>query len=184
MILEIDFKLLEDTQLSADEYSALYLLYRKGYNYYNKLNLNINWEKLEDQGWMTGYVRSYDNFLNYIVTDQFKSLFSNNFDNMFTELIEKYPMKVSTRNGTRILHAADPNAKSNLKAKNRYRKVVGKKAHIHEKILLLLDKQLSVENTAYLQNLETWINNHTWEKYENIDCNANKGEPQRTTRSL
>ena len=34
-----------------------------------------------------------------------------------------------------------------------------------------LDKQLTVDrnNLGYLQNLEVWINNHTWEKYEDLN---------------
>ena len=53
--------------------------------------------------------------------------------------------------------------------------------------MTLLDVQLTVEknNLQYLQNLETWINNHTWEKYENITENDTKdNERPRITRSL
>jgi len=35
-----------------------------------------------------------------------------------------------------------------------------------------------------MQNLETWINNHTWEKYENINENDKRTVAQRITRSL
>ena len=49
-----------------------------------------------------------------------------------------------------------------------------------------LDTQLTMErnNLAYMQNLETWINNHTWEKYENLDENDTKQQTNRITRSL
>ena len=51
-----------------------------------------------------------------------------------------------------------------------------------------LDNQLRIErdNLGYLQNLETWINNHTWEKYENLDENAIQKDSiqPRITRSL
>ena len=41
------------------------------------------------------------------------------------------------------------------------------------------------DSLGYMQNLETWINNHTWEKYENIteDDTKDKDRP-RITRSL
>ena len=49
-----------------------------------------------------------------------------------------------------------------------------------------LNNQLRIErdNLGYLQNLETWINNHTWEKYENLDENDTRENTTRITRSL
>ena len=49
-----------------------------------------------------------------------------------------------------------------------------------------LNKQLKIDDSslAYLQNLETWINNHTWEKYENLDENDSNKTQNRTTRQL
>ena len=105
---------------------------------------------------------------------------------MFAELLVAYPMKVQTKQGMRILHANDPNAKANKKAKDRYRRVVGNKRFIHDKILKLLDKQLKIERgrLEYLQNLEVWINNHTWEKYSNIESDGGSSEENRITRRL
>ena len=176
MTIEIDLELLKTTNLSADEYIGLYLVFRKGYTYLEELNLNIDWNKLETQG----YIKDK------LVTDKFRSLFSNNFDAMFEELISVYPSKVDSSNGVRVLHAVDPKAKSNLKAKNRYKKVVGNKLHVHNRIIKLQKVQLNVQqdNLAYMQNLETWINNHTWEKYENLDENDTKQQTNRITRSL
>ena len=176
MTIEIDLELLKTTNLSADEYIGLYLELRKGYTYLEELNLNIDWNKLETQG----YIKDKT------ITDKFRNMFSNNFDAMFEELISTYPSKVNTSNGVRVLHAVDPKAKSNLKARNRYKKVVGNKLHVHNRIINLLKVQLNVQqdNLAYLQNLETWINNHTWEKYENINENDKRTVAQRITRSL
>ena len=50
-----------------------------------------------------------------------------------------------------------------------------------------LNIQLSVDkhNLSYLQNLETWLNNHTWEKYQDIDINdRTQSEATRITRRL
>ena len=182
MNIDIDLKLLENIGLSADEFSVLYIIYRKGYGYLETVKFNIDWKKLEEKG----YIKIGENILEHSIQQKFIDLFSNNFDSMFAELIETYPMKVRTTSGFRVLHATDPKAKSNLKAKNKYRKIVGNKAHIHQKIINLLNKQLLIErnNLAYLQNLETWINNHTWEKYEDIDCNYDNKNERRITRSL
>ena len=106
---------------------------------------------------------------------------------MFAELVSTYPMKVgSPGRGIRILHAKDPNAKANEKAKNRYKRIVGTKVYKHKHLLNCLNKQLIIDqdSLAYLQNLETWINNHTWEKYENIDENDSNKTQNRTTRQL
>ena len=133
-----------------------------------------------------GFVKLGESIEEHIVRQKFIDLFSSDFDQMFVELLGRYPMKVQSKSGVRILHAADPNAKANKRAKDRYRKVVGNKRFIHDKIMKLLDVQLKVERgrLEYLQNLEVWINNHTWEKYTNIDS-ANAGESEtRITRKL
>jgi hypothetical protein len=186
MKIELDLKLLEEIKLDANEYLALYLIWRKGYGYFKPINLNPDWEKLQQDGWITFDTGA--GLTDCIVTEQFTDLFDCNFDVMFAELVAAYPMKVaSPTRGVRILHAKDPRSKSNLKAKNKYRKIVNNKKHKHKEIMLLLQKQLLVDrdNLGYLQNLETWINNHTWEKYDEIDINDAKGQnQQRNTRLL
>jgi len=184
MKIEIDFELLGFTQLSADEYLYLYIVYRKGFNYLTQLNLKPDLEKLEKEN----YIKLGQTVDTHIIGQEFINLFSSNSDSMFAELISKYPMKVnSPGRGVRILHAKDPDAKANEKNKKRYKKIVDNKPHKHRNIMNCLDKQLIVEgdNLGYLQNLETWINNHTWEKYENLDENDTKNNIKtRITRSL
>ena len=50
---------------------------------------------------------------------------------------------------------------------------------------MLLNVQLRVDRDRleYLQNLEVWINNHTWEKYANIEDNGG-ADKERNTRRL
>ena len=96
-------------------------------------------------------------------------------------------MKVSTSRGIRILHAKDPDVKANEKAKKRYKRIVKNNLHIHKSIMKALSIQLSVDkhNLSYLQNLKTWLNNHTWEKYQDIDINdRTQSEATRITRRL
>ena len=186
MKIELDLRLLEEIKLDANSYLALYLVWRKGYGYFQTINLNPNWEQLQQDGWVTLCDTC---ILDHTVSDKFKDLFVSNFDQMFAELVATYPMKVSSpTRGVRVLHAKDPDSKANLKSRNKYRKIVKDKKHEHKRIILLLQKQLLVDkdNLGYLQNLETWINNHTWEKYEEIDINDAKGTTtqQRTTRLL
>ena len=141
MQIEIDLKLLEATGLSADEFCCLYLLWKKGYSWLEEIEFEPNWIKLEQ----IGYVVMADNWVDCEVTDEFIGLFTYNFDSMFEELLSTYPMKVqSPTRGIRVLHAKNPDSKANVKAKNKYRKIVDGKQHIHDNIMFLLKKQLMI----------------------------------------
>ena len=181
MQVQIDVNLLVENGISADDFLALYVIYRKGFKTLDKLKLNPNWDDLQSKG----YVKLGDSVEKHIIRQEFIDLFSSDFDQMFAELISTYPMKVSTNRGYRILHAADPNCKSNQKAKAKYSRIVGTKKFVHEKIIKLLKVQLRVERgkLEYMQQLEVWLNNHTWEKYINMDENAGQSE-NRITRRL
>ena len=181
MQVQIDVNLLVESGISADDFLALYAIYRKGFKTLDKLKLNPNWDDLQSKG----YVKLGDSVEKHIIRQEFIDLFSSDFDQMFAELISTYPMKVSTNRGYRILHAADPNCKSNQKAKAKYSRIVGTKKFVHEKIIKLLKVQLRVARgkLEYMQQLEVWLNNHTWEKYINMDENAGQSE-NRITRRL
>ena len=183
MNVDIDLEILLETGMSADDYLYLYTIYKKRYSDLNNLNLKPNLEKLQEDG----YIKLGETFDQHFVRQEFIDLFSSNFDQMFAELISTYPMKVMTTDrGVRVLHAKDPDSKANARIKAKYKKIVGDKLYKHKFIMKCLDTQLTVErnNLAYLQNLETWINNHTWEKYENLDEHDTKQQTNRITRSL
>jgi hypothetical protein len=183
MNVELDLNMLQEVGMSPDDFVYLYLIHRDGSSYIPQLNLKPNLDSLQENG----YVKLADTPENHVVRHKFLDLFLADFDKMFNELALTYPMKVNSDKGVRILHAKDPNAKSNLKAKRSYKRIVDGKPHIHRKIMTCLDKQLKIErnNLGYLQNLETWINNHTWEKYENLDANDTRDTSKpRITRSL
>ena len=181
MQVQIDVNLLIENNISADDFLALYAIYRKGFKTLDKLELNPNWDNLQSKG----YVKLGDSVEKHVIRQEFIDLFSSDFDQMFAELINTYPMKVRTNRGYRILHAADPDCKSNQKAKAKYSRIVGTKKFVHDKIIKLLKVQLRVERDKleYMQQLEVWLNNHTWEKYINMDENAGQSE-NRITRRL
>jgi len=182
MNIEINTDFLKDNGLSADDYLYLYILHRNGQKYLQTLTLKPNIDTMLTNGYLE---LSEDQ---YTITNKYLSLFLDSFDEMFTELIDTYPMKVKSPNrGVRILHAKDPLAKANEKAKNKYKKITKGKKNTHEYIIKCLKTQLKVDedNLGYMQNLETWLNNHTWEKYEDIDYEDTKStDPQRITRQL
>ena len=183
MKVDIDFNILMQTGMSADDFLYLYLLYKEEYEHIPNLNLKPNLDNLQTGG----YIKLGETFDQHTVRQEFIDLFSSNFDQMFAELVGTYPIKVNSPDrGIRVLHAKDPEAKSNLKCKLKYETIVGDKMYKHKHIMKCLDTQLRVErdNLHYLQNLETWINNHTWEKYENLDENDTRDNNTRITRSL
>lgn len=184
MKIELDFSILEETGMSADDYVYLYIVHRRGFNYLSTLALKPDLITLQHKG----YIKIGDSVENHTVRQEFIDLFVSNFEAMFAELVGTYPMKVNSGRGLRILHAADPDSKANEKAKIRYKKIVEGKAYKHKEIMNCLNKQLTIEreNLGYLQNLEVWINNHTWEKYEKIDEHATReGDIRpRITRNL
>ena len=167
MEIQIDVNLLIDEGISADDFTALYILYRDGHDLVANMNLKPNWIDLQEKG----FIKLGASPKTHVVRQKFIDLFTSNFDKMFNELLIKYPMKVNTSRGIRVLHAKDPSCNANLKAKKKYKKIVGTKLHVHKQIMSCLDNQLKIErdNLGYLQNLETWLNNHTWEKYADID---------------
>jgi len=183
MQIEIDIDLLVESKISADDYLALYAIYRKGFKILDALNLSPNWDNLQKEG----FVKLGQTVEQHVIRQKFIDLFSSDFDQMFNSLLLRYPMKVRTPTGLRVLHASDPNARANKKAKDRYRRIVGNKKFVHDRIINLLDTQLRVERERlqYLQSLEVWINNHTWEKYVDIeDNNGKEDSEQRITRKL
>ena len=183
MNVDIDFEVLEQTGMSADDFLYLYIIHKESYTYLNNLNLKPNLEKLQEDG----YIKLGETPDQHFIRQEFIDLFSSNFDQMFAELVGTYPMKVMSKDrGVRVLHSKDPDSKSNEKAKGRYQKIVGTKLYKHLHIMKCLDKELTINrfNLAYMQNLETWINNHTWEKYENLDENDTGETTARITRSL
>jgi len=188
MEIKIDFSTLQETQMSADDYTYLYIVYKKGFTYLNNLNLKPSLVELQKNG----YVKLGESPQTHVVRQEFIDLFISNFGAMFAELVGTYPFKVNAPNrGVRVLHSLDPDAKSNQKAKDKYKRVINDNAQKHRYIMKCLDKQLLVDkhNLGYLQNLEVWINNHTWEKYEDLNEqnqteNGESGQRPRITRTL
>ena len=173
MIIEIDLELLEEIDLHPNEYIALHCKH-KSIMMTESLDKSVNYNFLRIEGWIDD---------DYELTDKWLDLFAADYDDLFKELIEAYPAVVeSPGRGKRVLHAKDPDAYSNMKAKDRYRKITKEKVHVHKRIMQLLKVQLSQGNLGYLQKLETWLNNYTWEQYVDMDL---KDETNgRITRSL
>ena len=73
MQIEIDIDLLIQNDISADDYLALYALYRKGYKTLDVLNINPNWEKLQEKC----FVKLGSTVNEHVVRQEFIDLFSS-----------------------------------------------------------------------------------------------------------
>lgn len=158
--MDLNIRLISENNLSPDEYVYLYIVYKNAQNLLDKVKLKYDPADLQLRGWVNENT----------VTEKFLDLFVSDVDVMFAELISIYPNRVTTSSGNvRVLCAKNPDAASNKKAKKRYSKLVANKPHIHKYIIRCLNNQLKVQDIAYMQNIETWLNNYTWEKYENVE---------------
>jgi hypothetical protein len=174
--MDINLKLITEHDLSPDEYTYLYIVHKEAYKLLDKVKFSDIRQGLIDKGWLV------EGELD-LVSGKFERLFVSDIDEMFAELLSTYPNRVKTSSGNvRVLSGKDPDATSNKKAKRRYERIVKNKPHIHTKVMQGLRNQLKVTELQYMQNIETWLNNYTWEKYEDIDEDG-KSE-RRITRKL
>ena len=163
--MEIDLKELHSLEISPDEYVWLKSRFETGMD--PRCTVRLDMTGLEAKG----LIKMTDS--GPVLREKALRLFGlpdTDFDSKWAELISTYPMKVGAGSNVRVLHAADPDARSNSKAKNMYRKMLGKRGELHQKVMQGLNRQLEMQRDklVYLQNLETWLNQRTWEKWMDI----------------
>ena len=188
MKIEIDLELLEEIGLTPTEYVFLHLIHKQSEEWITctKLFESMEINSLEEKNMLVLIPGATKIERSMKVGQAYLDLFASDFTKLFKELIDIYPAVVQSPNrGKRVLHAKDPDAYTNMKAKNRYRKITGEKVTVHKEIIRLLKVQLETakDSLGYMQNLETWLNNHTWEKYVDINLEEESNEG-RITRSL
>ena len=81
MKIDIDFELLENTGISADDFVYLYLMHRKNSDYLHNLNLKPNLEDLQEKG----YIKLGETPDHHVIRQEFIDLFSSNFDHLSHE---------------------------------------------------------------------------------------------------
>lgn len=176
MIIEINTEDLSNYDLTADEFVFLTMLNRNALD--SDLKLNIDREKLQTNGW----VKLGEEDECYL-REKFYDEFRKSESSIWSSLLSHYPIKVMASGQVRVLRAKDPDCKANAKSKARYLKHVGDDIKKHEHIIECLQRELQLRRKGnglgYMQQLETWINNHTWEKYSDLS-DGNSTEPQST----
>jgi len=182
MTVEINTNILEEFGITADDFLYLYLLHAKSYDCLERLNLNPDTESLQTKG----LLKLGEELQDHTVRQMFLDLFQTSFDQMWSELLSHFPLKVYNQGHMRVLRAKDAAAKANSKAKEKYRKIVGEDTAKHKEVIKGLINELelrkSTNTLGWMQMLPTWINNYTWEKYEDIEDSS--PNDTRITRQL
>ena len=180
--MKIDIEHVIGLGLSPDEYIYLLLIHQgKCEEYIERgLRLRIDRKSLE----VDGYIKIHEEGV--VVRPRFIDLVEDDFDRQFAELLSTYPMKVGNAGKYRILHAADPDAKANVKIKAKYRSILAKDPALHRNIIKLLNVQLTHQRGSlqYLNALDVWLNQSVWEKWEGMDENIDDSDGERNTRIL
>lgn len=184
MHIEIDTDILNDLGISADDFVYLYLLHAKAYDLIRELSIKPNTEFLQTEG----YVKLGEDVQDDVVRQKFLDYIEDSFDRMWSDLLSHFPIKVYTKGNVRILRAKDSDARNNQKAKKAYHKVIGKNVAKHNKIVNCLKNELdfrkSNNSLGFMQMLQTWVNQHTWEQYEDMDVGKTDDQDRRITRQL
>ena len=182
MTIEIDTDVLKDLDISADDFVYLYLLHAKAHDVIHLLKPDT--EALQRKGLIKVGEEPEDN----VVRQKFIDTIEDNFDRMWSDLLSHFPIKVYNKGQVRVLRAADSNARSNQKAKKAYQRVIGKNIGKHKKIVQCLINELEFRKAnnqlGYMQMLQTWVNGHSWEKYEDVNVGRTEEQERRITRKL
>jgi hypothetical protein len=188
MQIDISTEVLKKLCVTPTEYVYLYLVFLQEYEELESLNLNVSVEDLQTKGLIK---IGAEGIKSHVVRYGFQHVQETSFDQMWFELLSHFPLKVSTRGGgIRVLRAKDPEVQSNQKAKSRYQKYVGKSLAKHTEVIKGLQNELDIRRKSnqmeFMQNLDTWLNQHTWEKYISIDAGEHEQSQSghRITRKL
>jgi hypothetical protein len=183
MVIEINTDVLKKFGISADDFVYLYLLHATSYDLVSELELNPNTETLQTKG----LIKLGEELQDHTVRQAFLDLFQDSFDRMWSELLSHFPLRVYNQGNVRVLRAKDALAKNNEKAMRKYYKVVGTDVTKHNRIVQCLKNELdlrkSTNTLGYMQMLNTWVNNHTWDQYEDIS-DESTSTTGRITRKL
>ena len=100
-------------------------------------------------------------------------------DTYFKELYEAFPRQVSDGKGSfRILRSKSLDSQDGETCKKKYSNVLKDDKDLHKKIMkgLYTELHMRKNSMAYMQNLQTWINQKVWEKYWDLEIDLGSTE--------
>lgn len=184
MVVEISIKNLQEFGISANDYLYLYLLCNKAYDILVSLDLEVDLEALQTKG----FVKVGETVEDHIVREKFLTKHFTPFEQLWSELLSHFPLKVQDARGSiRVLRSKDPNAATNSQSKKKYKQYLKSNPNKHVEVISALQTELSIRKEGgtlhFMQMLNTWINQHTWEKYIGLDTDEQQ-DSRRITRQL
>jgi len=183
MVITVDTDILKKFGISANDYLYLYFLYTDSHSVIRELNINPDTNVLQTKG----LVKLGEKLEDHVVRQKFLDLFQTSFDQMWAELLSYFPIKVNGINGVRVLRTGAHDAKSNEKSKIKYKFLIKDDQTLHKRVIKGLKNELDVrrnsDSLGFMRALPAWINNYTWEGYEDISALKPK-QNVRITRKL
>ena len=93
-------------------------------------------------------------------------------EDLFEEFYKLFPNRVETNIGYRAISAVDPYSISGKNTHDIWRRITKNKPNLQGKIIDGLKRELEHKRAnnsmAYLQGIDTWLRQATWEKWEDI----------------
>ena len=93
-------------------------------------------------------------------------------EDLFEEFFALYPNSVDTGFGRRAISAKDPNSISGKATHDIWKRVTKGKPYLQRKIIECLKRELehkkNTNSMSYMQGIDTWLRQATWEKWEDI----------------
>lgn len=165
MEIKIETEVLVKNGLCADDFILLYSIYHgveTGLTY--KLESISNLERLALIKQMP------DNSIT--LRQKALNLFQvKDLEQSFLEFFGAFPLKVPSRDGgSRPLRAKNSDAQSVKSLRKKYQDIIKNNPELHEHILKVLDAEKEMKRKSnslqFMHNIDTWINQKDWEKFE------------------
>lgn len=166
MKVTITDELLKQHKINPTMYCILYCLY-------NKLSIDFIYTEddlkyLEEKLFVKIVGDDEDIFLRDKALKMFEPKKSG-FEAFWTT----YPIKVGVGTQQRVLRSKDMDTKQGKECKIKYNKIITENPGVESKILLGLKKELAFRvrsnSLPFMQNVETYLNQRTYEKYYDLD---------------
>jgi hypothetical protein len=183
MVVEISTETLKEFGISANDYLYLHLLCNKGHDILVDLDLDVDLEDLQTKG----FLKVGETVEDHVVREKFLTKHFTPFDQMWSELLSHFPLKVQDPKGSiRVLRSKDADSETNAIAKKKYKQYLSSNPNKHKQVIKALETELKIRkdggNMHFMQMLRTWVHQKTWEQYIGLDAEpSSKG---RITRQL